>query len=80
MSDKPESNIPQRHIDFCKAVAKLAAEHGLNSLGMTFRPGYSDEWRDQIQMAWDQGRHGADKRRLTVSSTVTLATAVEDAS
>jgi len=74
MSDKTESNIPQRHIDFCKAVAKLAAEHGLNSLGMSFRPGYADEWNGQIQMNWDQGRHGDSRHRLTVSSTVQLTT------
>lgn len=73
MADK-ESNIPQHHIEFCKAVAKLAAAHGLSSMGMTFRPGYQDDWCDQIQMNWDQGRHGDSRHRLTVSSTVNLTT------
>jgi hypothetical protein len=70
MADK--ITIPQKHIDFCKAVAKLAAEAGYYRLGMTLSPGYNDEWSDQLQMNWDSGRHGSYAHKVIVSSTVTV--------
>lgn len=72
-----ESNIPQQHIEFCKAVAKLATEFKLNSVGLTFQPGYQDQWHDQIQMSWTQGRHGAERNNLTVTSTVQVRAAID---
>ena len=65
-----EKMIPAKHVAFCQAVAKLAAECRLNSLGMTFKPGYGDEWNDPIQMAWESGRHGEDEKRVIITSTV----------
>lgn len=76
MTTPSESAIPQKYVDFCKAVTKLAAELDLNNLGLNFIPGYHDAWRDQIVMRWDSGRHGEDMTRLTVTSTVTLRTEV----
>ena len=65
-----EKMIPTKHVAFCKEVAKLAAKCGLNSLGMTFKPGYGDGWNDPIQMAWERGRHGEDGKRVVITSTV----------
>lgn len=70
MTDK--ITIPQKHIDFCKAVAKLAAEAEYNSLNLTFNPGYEDDWNSQIQMRWAFGRHGEDAQRVFVSSTLNV--------
>jgi hypothetical protein len=70
MTDK--ITIPQKHIDFCKAVAKLAADAGYYKFSLTFTPGFHDEWSDQLQMHWDSGRHGDTAHRVIVSSTVTV--------
>lgn len=70
MTDK--ITIPQKHIDFCKAVAKLAAEAGYYRAGLTFTPGYDDEWSEPLQMHWESGRHGDSSHKVVVSSTVTV--------
>lgn len=64
-------DIPLRHQEFCKAVAKLALEHGLDKFHGSFTPGFkdSDDWQDQIEFTWDQGRHGEDADRIFMSST-----------
>ena len=64
------SAIPEKHLDFCRAVAALAAAAGIGRASMTFTPGFGDEWRDEIQLVWEQGRHGEDSRRVFVTSTV----------
>jgi hypothetical protein len=64
------SAIPEKHIEFCRAIAKLAKEAGIDRASITFNPGIHDEWRDEIQMHWSQGRHGEDSRRIYVTSTV----------
>ena len=70
------SAIPERHLDFCRAVARLAKEHGLNRLTITFEPPFRDEWRDQIQATWEQGRHGEDAGRIFIQSTVRVHTQI----
>lgn len=64
------SAIPEKHLDFCRAVAELARSAGIGRAALTFHPSFDDEWRDQIQMQWEQGRHGEDSRRIYVTSTV----------
>ena len=60
--------IPERHQAFCKAVAKLAREHGLKSFSGSYRPGYGDAWRGDISFAWEDGRHGDAADRITIHS------------
>lgn len=67
--------IPEKQIEFCRAVAKLAAAYGLIRLGLTYQPSY-DEWSDKITLTWDTGRHGADSGRLYIASTVCVHTSV----
>ena len=68
-----KKQIPDRYIQFCKDVAELAIKYELNSVGMRFTPGYSENyWRSDIVLNWEQGRHGEDSRRLNISSTVAL--------
>jgi hypothetical protein len=64
-------DIPDVHQEFCKAVAKLAREHGLDKFSGTFEPGFKDpsDWQDRIEFSWEQGRHGEDSDRLFMSST-----------
>lgn len=64
------TTIPANHIEFCRAVAKLAAAAGLTRLGMTFRPAFCDPWRDEVQMRWEDGRHGEDSGKVFITSTV----------
>ena len=66
--------IPEKHIEFCKAVAALAREHELDRVSLQFRPGFHDDWRDEIVMNWEQGRHGEDSNRLMITSTVMVRT------
>ena len=62
--------IPAELVQFCKEVARLAAQYELSRLNMTFNPGFNTPWRDAIQMAWDSGRHGDNAHRLNITSTV----------
>lgn len=62
--------IPSHLLDFGKEVAALAAKYQLQSVGLTFTPGFDDLWSHPISMNWQQGRHGAESEQLTLSSTV----------
>lgn len=66
--------IPDKFTQFAEEVAKLAAEAGLNSFAINFKPGYDDWdlWRDPINAHWEQGRHGEDRRKININSTVTI--------
>lgn len=66
--------IPEKHQEFCKAVARLCRKHGLNRFGGSYTPDFTDDWRDQIQFVWEQGRHGEDSDKLRITSTVTVLT------
>ena len=66
------SVIPENHIAFCKAVAQLCRDHKMERVGLTYTPSFRDPWSDPIQMVWEQGRHGEDSDKLTITSTVQL--------
>jgi hypothetical protein len=74
----PCSPIPERHLAFCRAVARLAREHGLNGLGVTFTPPFQDEWNDQISFRWEQGRHGESSGRIFIESTARVHTQISE--
>jgi hypothetical protein len=67
-------SIPEKHLEFCRAVAALASAHGVDMFGLSFTPSFDDEWRDKITMNWSQGRHGDDAQKVHVSSTVQVIT------
>lgn len=69
MADLPH-NIPANHLAFCKAVARVCKEHGINNLSATYRPGWEDGWHADIRLRWTQGRHGADSDRVEIGSTI----------
>jgi len=71
------SGIPQAHQDFCKAVARLCRERGIERASFTYRPNYSDAWQSEITMSWGQGRHGEDSDRIILSSTVLVRTDIK---
>lgn len=76
------SPIPQRFVDLCGEFAKLARDAGLSHMTVTMDPGFglraNGEWRDRITMMWDAGRHEADVRNFTISSTVVVAATIEE--
>lgn len=76
--------IPEKYIEFCKAVAKMARDAGLDSVGLTIHPGFHDRfsdggWNDTIQMNWNMGRHGDDSRNMAITSTVTVRAKLPEA-
>jgi len=73
-----EFNIPQKHVDFCRALCRVAREHAVGDMTLQFTPGFGDAWRDSITMSWTQGRHGAAQDQMIVQSTVTIRTTIED--
>jgi hypothetical protein len=66
------SDIPLDIQEFCKAVAKVAKDHGMSNLHGTFRPNWKSEWRHDVSFSWEQGRHGENADRITISSQVTI--------
>lgn len=72
--DQVKINIPERHQEFCKAVARLCREHGLIKANMSYSPAFEDDWDGEIQMSWEDGRHGEDSDKLFLSSTLRVWT------
>jgi len=72
-------NIPEHHLEFCRAVAKLAASHNVEKFHIQFQPSYEDAWHSEIQMRWANGRHGEDSRNVSVTSTVVVLTKLKGA-
>ncbi len=76
MSDE-DAVIPAEYVEFCKKVAALAAEAKLNRMSMKITPGfYGAKWQSDINMHWDNGRHGDSAHRLHISSEVTVQATV----
>lgn len=68
-----ETSIPEKHVEFAKAVARLAKEMGIQNMNVTYRPSYfRDDWKGDISIYWEQGRHGEDADKVRVSSTETV--------
>lgn len=71
--DERPTNIPEKHVEFSKAVARLAKEHGIQNMNVTYRPSYfGGDWQGDIAIYWEQGRHGADAGKVRISSTETI--------
>lgn len=75
MTDK--IGIPERHQEFCRAVAKLCREFDLTKFGGSYTPGFGDAWRQTIQFSWDQGRHGAASNDLRIWSQLDVQTHID---
>lgn len=71
-------DIPERHQAFCKAIAKLAAEHGLTSFQGSYKPKYDDGWHADITFGWEAGRHGDTADRIWISSNFHVNTKIGD--
>lgn len=69
-----EISIPDKHVDFCRALARVAREFGVDSFSGNFTPGFKDPWHRRISFSWDQGRHGEDSDRLYITSEVQVHT------
>ena len=74
MSDDQKVQIPERHQEFCRAVARIAREYEMQSFSGSYRPGYGDAWQGEIKFAWEQGRHGEDSDRLGITSSLYVHT------
>lgn len=77
MSDD-DTVIPAEYVEFCKKVAALAADAKLSRMSMKITPGfYGAKWHSDINMHWDNGRHGDSARKLFISSEVTVHATVD---
>lgn len=73
--------IPEKYVEFCRAVARMARDAGIDRVGLTIHPGFEDRrsgggWGDPIQMNWEMGRHGDDSRNMAITSTVLVRAAL----
>ena len=67
-------SIPERHQEFCRALARVAREHGVNKFSGSFVPEWKDDWSGDINFSWEQGRHGEDSDKLFIASTLRVFT------
>jgi len=72
-------DIPEFHQDFCKAIARVCREHKVSRFTGTYRPGYRDQWRGDITLSWEAGRHEADVDKITIQSQVSVTTKIDAA-
>lgn len=68
--------IPDKYIDFCRELARVARKHNMNNLHGSFRPEFGSEWTEDINFRWKQGRHGEDSDELFVESNLRVFTKV----
>jgi hypothetical protein len=73
-----KGTIPERHLETCRALARVAAERGLNSFSGKFRPGFRDGWDGDISFNWEQGRHGEDAGQISIWSQIHVNTKIAD--
>jgi hypothetical protein len=70
-------SIPENHVEFCRALARVCKQHGIASFFGRYRPDWQDPWRDVIQMNWQQGRHGEEADRISITSEVQINTRID---
>lgn len=71
--------IPEKYLEFCKAVGRLCREAGLHDFTGSFRPAlFAGDWRNKIEFHWEQGRHGAKNQEMFISSTMDTRTSIAD--
>ena len=71
-----ERNIPEKHVEFCRWVGRMAKDAGLSNFRLQFRPNALDFFHDEINATWEAGRHGADADKLFIESTVRIHTTI----
>lgn len=72
------SKIPEKQLDFCRAIAKLCKDQKLRRFSGTFQPAWDDQWREDIVFSWDAGRHEEDVGQIHVNSTVRITAKIRD--
>lgn len=63
------SAVKQHHIDFARAVVKLAREHKMDNLHLRFQDSISQRdfaSYEQMSMYWAEGRHG-DQNDISIN-------------
>ncbi len=71
--------IPQKYQDFCRAVGRLAREHGLSDFyGKFSPPTLATDWHNIIEFTWTQGRHGVDAANISITSQVWLSSKIDE--
>lgn len=74
MSDEAKIDIPEKHQEFCRALARVARAHKMKNLSGSYRTAFGDPWQHDIQFSWEQGRHGEDSDKLFINSNVRVYT------
>jgi hypothetical protein len=69
--------LPENHVEFCKALARVAREYGIDNLNGSYSPGWKDPWPNNITFSWSQGRHGADADKIWINSSVDVRAKVD---
>lgn len=69
--------IPANHVEFCKALARVAREHGIDNLNGSYSPDHNDPWPNMVNFSWSQGRHGADAEKIWINSSIDVRAKVD---
>jgi hypothetical protein len=75
--DQGKIEIPDHHQEFCKALARVAREYGVDNFSASYRPGWKDPWRETINLSWEQGRHGAAADKIHIHSDMRINTKID---
>lgn len=76
MREKME--IPEGYQEFCKEVGRICKKHHIQEFHGSFRPpAVHAGGHSQIEFKWEQGRHGADSDKITISSQVWVYTTIK---
>ncbi len=69
--------IPDAFQAFAAEFVALAVKHGMEKASVTLRQGWrpgrpEPRWDTDVNISWEQGRHGEDARRWHMSTTLML--------
>lgn len=70
--------IPENHQEICREFAKLAKKYDLRTLILKYGPSIRDTWNHNIEMSWESGRHEDSVNNLTIHSTLSITTHINE--
>ena len=78
--DKELIDIPQEAKDFAIEFSLLCKKHNLGAGTCEFRPDWDqwDNWWGNFKVIWNEGRHGEEKDRVHIETTMTRKLILED--
>lgn len=72
-------SFPKDITDLAAEMSLVAVKHGARRFQCRIDPSFESEWKHPVIVYWEEGRHGAEKHVVKVTSEVTVTASVPSA-